>query len=133
MALPGSWKEERPWWTRFYPSMSRPAFPWDARRAGPSYGETATPDWRQVDWPAHRHRVKVAGREIAYVDVGEGTETPVVFIHGLGGNWQSFLENIPRVALERRAVAMDLPGFGESEMPADKISISSYARWIDEL
>ena len=69
---------------------------------------------------------------MAYVDLGEGDEAPVVFIHGLGVTWQSWLEVLPRVAEQRRAVAMDLPGFGDSEMPADKISISAYAHWVDE-
>ena len=133
MSKSGDWKDERPWWTRFYPSMVRPTLPWEGRRAPDTYGATATPDWREVDWPAHLHRIEVAGREMAYVDIGEGDESPVVFIHGLGGNWQSFLENIPRVAQERRAIATDLPGFGVSEMPADRISMSSYGRWVQDL
>ncbi len=113
--------------------MVRPAFPWEARNAPEGYGASADPDWRQVEWRDHLHRIEVAGREMVYVDIGEGEDPPVLFIHGLGGNWQSWLENIPWVAQNRRAVAMDLPGFGGSEMPADRISISAYGRWLDEL
>ena len=118
-----------------------PALPGQAHRASPDYGRTASPDWRSIDWPAHLGSVTVCGRKMTYVDLGRhhldepggrGHEPAVLFIHGLGGNWQNWLENLPRVAQERRAIAMDLPGFGTSEMPADKISISSYARWIDE-
>jgi pimeloyl-ACP methyl ester carboxylesterase len=57
----------------------------------------------------------------------------VVFVHGLGGQWQNWLENIPRVAQERRVVALDLPGHGCSEMPREEISISSYGRCVDAL
>ena len=116
-----------------YPSNARPALPREAKRAAPDYGVPGDPDWRSVDWPAHTHRVEVAGREINYVDIGDGVPEPVVFVHGLGGNWQNWLENIPCAAQDRRVIAMDLPGFGHSEMPAEDISISHYARLLDEL
>ena len=45
---------------------------------------------------------------------GAGELEPIVFVHGLGGQWQNWLENIPRVAQERRVIALDLPGFGLS-------------------
>ena len=116
-----------------HPSGVRPAFPWEARRADELYGVPGEPDWRQIDWREHLHDAKVSGRRMRYVDIGTGEGTPVVFVHGLGGNWQNWLENLPAIAQHRRAIAMDLPGFGESEMPADKISITSYGRWVDEL
>ncbi len=118
---------------RVYPSKIRPATPWEARRAGDDYGVSDTPDWRAVDWQPHLHEIRLAGRSVNYVDYGEGEGTPVVFVHGLGGNWQNWLENIPRVGQQRRCIALDLPGFGRSEMPADRISISHYARILDEL
>ena len=116
-----------------HPSGVRPAFPWEARRADELYGKPGEPDWRAIDWREHLRDCKVAGRRMRYVDIGRGDGPPVVFVHGLGGNWQNWLENLPAVAQHRRAIAMDLPGFGESEMPADKITISSYGRWVDEL
>ena len=54
-------------------------------------------------------------------------------MHGLGGQWQNWLENIPRLAQERRVIAPDLPGFGVSEMPRDRISISGYGKVVDAL
>jgi pimeloyl-ACP methyl ester carboxylesterase len=54
----------------------------------------------------------------------------VLFIHGLGGCWQNWLENIPRLAQDRRVVALDLPGFGDSPMPSDEISISGYGEIV---
>ncbi|MEA2459388.1 MAG: hypothetical protein QOC95_2360 [Thermoleophilaceae bacterium] len=117
-------------------SKARPATPWAARHAGDDYGATATPDWRQIDWRPHLHQVTIDGRSVNYVDYGAGTDglEPVVFVHGLGGCWQNFLENIPRAAAEgRRAIGIDLPGFGFSEMPAGEISISGYGRVVNEL
>ncbi len=116
-----------------YPSNSRPATPWEAHRAPDDYGLPASPDWREVDWPPLVRTVSVNGDEARYVDLGEGEGPPIVFLHGLGGNWQNWLESLPRAAQERRAIALDLPGFGSSPAPREDISISYYARFLDGL
>ncbi len=110
-----------------------PARPAHARRAGDDYGVSDQPDWRQVDWIAHQHRIRIVGNEVNYVDIGSADEHPIVFIHGLGGQWQNWLENIPRFAQQRRVIACDLPGFGRSPMPSEKITIEFYGRVVAEL
>src|SRR3954471_4273723 len=116
-------------------SKALPATPWQASRAGDDYGATATPDWRDVNWRPHLHQIEIDGRSVNYVDYGgPGTAglEPVVFVHGLGGCWQNWLENIPRAAAEgRRVIAPDMPGFGYSEMPREEISISGYGRTVN--
>ena len=72
--------------------------------------------------------VEIDGRPVNYVDIGSGAREPIVFVHGLGGQWQNWLENIPRAAQERRVIALDLPGFGLSPMPRDQITIPGYGR-----
>jgi pimeloyl-ACP methyl ester carboxylesterase len=114
------------------PSRAAPATIRAARRADDGYGATAQPDWRDIDWREHLHELRIAGTRINYVDIGAGEGPPVVFVHGLGGAWQNWLENLPRVAEERRALALDLPGFGRSEMPSREISITGYGRCVDE-
>ena len=104
-----------------------------AKLAGDDYGRTAEPSWRGVDWLAHRHQVEIDGRRVNYVDIGEGDRPPAIFIHGLGGCWQNWLENLPRLAQQRRCIALDLPGFSESEMPREKITISGYGETVVEL
>jgi pimeloyl-ACP methyl ester carboxylesterase len=84
-----------------------------------------------LDWRAHQRWVTVAGRRVNVIELGEGP--PLVFVHGLSGSWQNWLEQLPAFARDHRVVAMDLPGFGESEMPEEKISIPGYARWLDAL
>ena len=122
--------------------MQRPPFPAAgparyraARRADEEYGMSATPDWREVDWPAHLHTVEVDSTPVNYVDIGSGPEglEPIVFVHGLGGQWQNWLENIPRAAQERRVIAMDLPGHGRTPMPPDAITIPGYGRCVNAL
>jgi pimeloyl-ACP methyl ester carboxylesterase len=119
------------------PGDAYPAAPWAAKDADPDYGEPAVPSWREVDWSHHVHDVEVDGQSIRYADIGEGDAPPVVFVHGLSGNWQNWLENLPYVARSRRALALDLPGFGSSPMPKEDISVPAYAHtveaWLDRL
>jgi pimeloyl-ACP methyl ester carboxylesterase len=98
------------------------------------YGPAGRSRWLDIDWREHQRWVRVEDRWANVVDYGERDGDPVLFVHGLGGSWQNWLENIPAVAdAGRRAIAVDLPGFGSSEMPPEKISISGYGRWIDAL
>ena len=117
----------------FRPSKARPALPHAAAHADPGYGASAEPDWRDTDWREHSRWANVQGRRMNYIDVGSGDGPPIVFIHGLSGSWQNWLENLPYFAQKHRCIAMDLPGFGYSEMPAEKISISGYAHQVDAL
>jgi pimeloyl-ACP methyl ester carboxylesterase len=110
-----------------------PPVPGSARRAGDDYGAKASPDWREIDWTPHLYDTVIAGRRVRYCDYGAGDGPPVVMIHGLGGSWQNWLENIPRIGQERRVIAVDLPGHGASEMPREKISISGFGKCVDEL
>jgi pimeloyl-ACP methyl ester carboxylesterase len=87
--------------------------------------------WQEVDWPAHQRWVTVAGRPVNVVEIGEGP--PLLFIHGLAGSWQNWLEQLPAFAASHRVIALDLPGFGASPMPAEQITIGGYARIVDEL
>ena len=95
------------------------------------YGPSGRSEWLDVDWREHLRWVRVDGRWVNVVDIGSG---PVlVFLHGLAGCWQNWLETIPHFAADHRVIALDLPGFGESPMPADPISVSAYARLVVEL
>src|SRR3954454_6832863 len=96
-----------------------------------SYGSSGHSPWIGIDWREHQRWVRVSDRWANVVEMGSGP--PVLFVHGLGGSWQNWLENIPAFAARHRVVAMDLPGFGASEMPREKISISGYGRWLHSL
>jgi pimeloyl-ACP methyl ester carboxylesterase len=106
-------------------------------RAGADDGYADGDDtaWRRVDWPALTRKEEIEGRVVNVVDTGsEGTTgPPLLFIHGLSGLWQNWLCNIPHFMGAHRCVAPDLPGFGESEMPRERISIRGYGRVIDRL
>ncbi len=52
---------------------------------------------------------------ISTLAAGEGD--PVICIHGLGATKASFLPTVAALADSHRVIAMDLPGFGESDKP----------------
>src|SRR2546428_7685716 len=110
------------------PSKARPAAPWAARNAGDDYGAHAQPDWREIDWRPHLRSTEIAGRGVRYVDIGSGDGPPIVFVHGLAGVWQNWLENIPRFAQERRGIAPDLPGVGGGGEATPKETVSPLRR-----
>jgi pimeloyl-ACP methyl ester carboxylesterase len=47
-----------------------------------------------------------------------GTGEPLVLIHGIGSRWQIWDPVLPDLERERDVIALDLPGFGASEMSA---------------
>jgi len=58
--------------------------------------------------------IHAAGSRIRVIEEGSG-ERAVLFVHGVGGWAENWTETIERVAATgRRAIAFDLPGFGES-------------------
>jgi pimeloyl-ACP methyl ester carboxylesterase len=96
-----------------------------------AYGPVGRSEWMDIEWSEHLHWVRVEDRWMNILDYGSGP--PLIFIHGLSGCWQNWLENIPYFARHHRVIAVDLPGFGQSEMPAEEISIKGYAGTIDAL
>src|SRR5215207_6796765 len=92
------------------------------------YGPQGRSEWLDVDWRRHMHWASLNGAAVNYVDIGEGD--PLVFIHGLSGCWQNWLENIPHFARSHRVVALDLPGFGASPMPPWQVTIPASGRFV---
>jgi len=88
-------------------------------------------DWTEISWSDHLRWVEVEGRPANVLEIGSGP--PLVFVHGLSGSWQNWLLNIPAFMDSHRVIAMDLPGFGASPMPRERITISGYGRWLDAL
>ncbi|MCW3010647.1 MAG: alpha/beta hydrolase [Solirubrobacterales bacterium] len=108
----------------------RPAAP---EGPGP-YGPVGRSPWLDIVWSAHQRWVTVAGRPVNVCEIGPEDGDPLVFVHGLSGSWQNWLENLPVLAEAGfRCIAPDLPGFGQSPMPAEKITITRYGELLDEL
>src|SRR5215210_1621832 len=60
-------------------------------------------------------RVPTRPGNVSILSAGEGDT--VLCVHGLGGTKASFLPTVNALADDYRVIAMDLPGFGESDKP----------------
>lgn len=101
-------------------------------RVDGDYATSTLPDWRERDWSRHQHDATVAGRRLHYLDVGSGGRV-LVLIHGMGGRWQYWLENVPGLAEHCRVLVVDLPGFGRSQPPVGPVSLDAFADAVAEL
>jgi pimeloyl-ACP methyl ester carboxylesterase len=107
------------------PSLPRPDDP-------PVYGPQGRSRWLDVDWREHQRWVILDGQPINVIELGEGP--PLVFLHGLIGRWTHWVEQLTAFAPSHRVIAVDLPGFGDSPLPAQGgISVPIYARTIERL
>ena len=63
-----------------------------------------------------------------------GSGPPLVLIHGIGSRWQMWEPVLRRLASGRDVIALDLPGFGASPMPAPGTppGIASLTRLVGE-
>jgi pimeloyl-ACP methyl ester carboxylesterase len=102
------------------------------------------PEWLKIDWREHLRTIDLptprgartlngrgSGSRVNYVELGSGSPV-LIFLHGLSGSWQNWLENLPHFSKTNRVVALDLPGFGASELPPWEITVESYGRLLGD-
>jgi pimeloyl-ACP methyl ester carboxylesterase len=85
----------------------------------------------ETDWTMFRQDVVLHHRRMAYLDVGDQPHT-CLLIHGFGASWCYWVHTIPKLVETRRVIAIDLPGFGDSELQHEQ-SIGYQLSIIDEL
>jgi triacylglycerol lipase len=66
----------------------------------------------------HAVTLQIPGFEIATLQGGEGP--PLVLVHGFGADKDHFTRVAKHLVPHYRVIAIDLPGFGASSMPADE-------------
>jgi len=71
--------------------------------------------------------------KVAMMEAGEGE--PIVMLHGLGATKAEFMPTLAALAPEGfRAIAIDLPGFGDSDKPFPAgYDARFFARWVEAL
>jgi pimeloyl-ACP methyl ester carboxylesterase len=74
----------------------------------------------------HRAFLDTADGQIHYVAAGAGR--PVLLLHQTPRSWDEYRDVIPLLAVERRVVAMDTIGYGESYKPPQRCDIEDYGR-----
>lgn len=104
----------------FVQGFEVPAADADEADAGPSF------DYAEID-----------GIRVRYARRGPESGTPLVLIHGFGGDLGNWLFNMDALAEKVPVIALDLPGHGQStaRLPGASLSAMSgfVARWLDAI
>ena len=72
------------------------------------------------------HRVEADGVRVFYRTAGDANAPVILLLHGFPASSFMFRELIPRLAIDYRVVAPDLPGFGFTEVPAERKYVYSF-------
>jgi pimeloyl-ACP methyl ester carboxylesterase len=70
--------------------------------------------------PIHRKRIEVDGVRVFYREAGAPNAPVILLLHGFPASSFQYRELIPRLADRYRVIAPDLPGFGFTEIPAER-------------
>ena len=74
------------------------------------------------------HKVEADGVRVFYRAAGDPDAPVVLLLHGFPTSSFMFRELIPRLADRYRVIAPDLPGFGFTEVPAERNYVYSFDR-----
>ena len=75
-------------------------------------------------------RVQSSFGAIGFEEAGSGERTPVVFLHGVGSDKSVWRRQLAHFGAERRAIAFDYPGYGDSDPAGQDTSRDDYAQAI---
>jgi len=78
-----------------------------------------------------RESLVVHGHRLSYLRAGSGP--PLLLLHGIANNCQTWADVIPRLAESHTVIAPDLLGHGESDKPRGDYSIAAYANGLRDL
>jgi 3-oxoadipate enol-lactonase len=70
------------------------------------------------------------GYDIGYAEAGGGERTPIVFLHGVGSDKSVWHPQLEHFGQERRAIAFDYPGYGDSDPAPEGTTRENYASAI---
>lgn len=84
---------------------------------------------------AHARRVALpkSGASLFLYDAGPAEAAPLILIHGLGNEADTWRHVIPRLSERFRVIAVDLPGFGRSDKPRRAYSVPFFCDALFEL
>ena len=70
------------------------------------------------------------GYSLGYEEAGTGGATPILFLHGVGSDKSAWRPQLEYFGRERRALAFDYPGYGDSDPAPEGTTRDDYAAAI---
>ena len=83
----------------------------------PAIQNPAPPEVERLCERVQRHSVDGAGGRVVWRTLGQGR--PLVLLHGGHGAWLHWVRNMQALAENRTVCVPDMPGYGDSDAPAD--------------
>ncbi len=90
----------------------------------------ATQGGEDESGPAFEH-AEIDGIRVRYARRGPRDGTPVLFIHGFGGDLNNWLFNLDAVAHRHPVIALDLPAHGQSQARLPGVSVQALATFVE--
>ena len=75
--------------------------------------------------------IELTAGPMRFLKTGSGTGTPIVLVHGFGGDLSSWLLNQDALADSHTVYSLDLPGHGESQKNQQTASIGELAATVE--
>jgi len=82
---------------------------------------------------SHQIRLPSSGLNLYLYDTGGEAKTPVLLLHGLGDEADTWRRVLPLLSSGHRVIAPDLPGFGRSEKEKRKYTVPFFVGVMTEL
>lgn len=74
--------------------------------------------------------IRINCTRVRVLDLGSRKMPAVLLVHGLGGAIESWSSNVDYLARRAHVVALDLPGFGESDKPRIRYTVAYYRDFL---
>ncbi|OLL31096.1 acetoin dehydrogenase dihydrolipoyllysine-residue acetyltransferase subunit [Burkholderia sp. SRS-W-2-2016] len=94
-----------------------------------AYEVPAAGDDEEESGPAFDY-ADVGGIRVRYARRGPDQGTPVLFIHGFGGDLNNWLFNLDAIAAKHPVIALDLPAHGQSQAALPGASVDALADFV---
>lgn len=72
-------------------------------------------------------KTTVEGIDLNAVSFGDGPGRAILFVHGFGADWTTWMFNLTALGAARRCVAIELPGHGASDKRVPRADVPSLA------
>ncbi|WP_458752608.1 alpha/beta fold hydrolase [Sphingobium xenophagum] len=80
--------------------------------------------------PFEQNYIKADGLRTRYVDAGPKDAPVLVLLHGTGGHWETFCQNIPVLSSQYRCIALDMMGCGFTDKPDKPYEVPGYGKHV---